>query len=97
MMEVNTKRVFGQNNVSSLDTYFEYVKKGRDNQLDIRVAGPKYFDNDITIECHEEEDLLRAFQPMAEYNEKVVTIADLAGHSLTAFYQEAKLIGFQRR
>jgi hypothetical protein len=96
-MKVDTKIVFGQNDISSLDTYFEYVKKGRDNQLDIRVAGPEYFDNNMAIEGYEEEGLLKAFQPTAEYHEKVVTINDLAGHSLTAFYQEARLIGFQRR
>ena len=38
-----------------------------------------------------------AFQPNDEYANKVKTIDDLSGHSLTAFYQEARLIGFQRR
>ena len=104
------KKVFGQNNITSIDTYFEYVKRGRDNQLDIKVAGPDYYDNEMFLEGYDEEELLQTFQPPA-YKDRatgkmktydpnpipVKSIDDLGGHSITAFYQEAKLIGFQRR
>lgn len=103
-------KVFGQNNIVSLDTYFEYVKKGRDNQLEIKVSGPDYYDNEMVMEGYDEKELLKAFQPSGYMDRDtgkmktcepnaspVKTIDDLGGHSVTAFYQEAKLIGFQRR
>lgn len=101
------KRVFGQNEIYTLQTYLEYVREGRD-QLEIKVAGPDYYDNEMTLELFEEEELLKAFQPPTYVDratgetkqlgdhEPVISLENLGGHSCMAFYQEAKLIGFHR-
>jgi hypothetical protein len=94
--QFHTQRIFGQNEIYSIQTYFEYVRRGRDNQLDVKVAGPDYYDNEMVLEGFVEEGLLLAFQPVSEDHEKVESLDNLGGHSLFAFYQDAKLIGFQR-
>lgn len=92
-----TKKVFGQIHVSSLDTYFESVRREKD-RLDIKVAGPDYYENDMVIELLDEEELLRTFQPKKTYSYRdLKSIEDLSGYSITAFYQAGILIGFQRR
>jgi len=96
-MEIKT--VFGQNGITSIDTYFEYVKivnNGCYQQLEVKVAGPNFYHNEMALEL--DEGLLEAFQPLqVGDHEKVERLEDLGGHSIIAFYQEARLIGFQRR
>ena len=86
------KRVFGQNEIYSLQTYFEYVRRGRDDGLDIKVAGPSYYNNQMFLEGFEEEELLKIFS-----NGILITkVEELTGCSCIAFYQYAEIIGFQR-
>jgi hypothetical protein len=108
-MEIKT--VFGQNDITSIDTYFEYVKlikherdfrHGSDYYLDIKVAGPSFYDNNMRMETYDEEKILNTFTPGLNLEEDESDLLNdlldsLGGHPLTAFYQDARLIGFQKR
>jgi hypothetical protein len=94
-MEIKT--VFGQNGITSIDTYFEcvrYIKHGKDTELSIKVAGPDFYDNEMFMETYEKENIMKTFQ---QDDEPINSLDSLNGCSLMAFYQDAKLIGFQRR
>jgi hypothetical protein len=102
-----TKRIFGQNEIYILEsTYIQSIKRGRDNTLEIEIAGPNYYDNVMTLEGFEEEELLKAFQPPTFINrstgkkvkygdrEDVPDLEHIRGHSIQVYYQEGKVIGF---
>lgn len=95
---VEIKKVYGQNGITSVDTYFESVRKVNHvsySDIEIKVAGPDFYDNQMNLETYEEDELLSEF--VGNRDDPVVILEDLGGHSIRAFYQDARLIGFQRR
>lgn len=95
---VEVRRVFGQEQVTSVDSYLESVRRDESKkELVILVAGPEHYYNEMNLDGLEEDCLIRAFQPVSTDHEKVTCLDNLGGHSVTAFYQAGILIGFNRR